>query len=427
MEPSLTLNTEMTIDTGENLPISSPPYSIPHARIQMAKDEVRDMLMAGIIVRSKSPWAAPLLLVHKKDGKMRPVIDFRRLNRLTVPDPYPMPRSEELIEELARARYITTLDLAKGYWQVPVAEASQEKTAFVTSFGKYQFRRMPFGLTGAPATFQRMMDTLLEDLPQTVVYIDDVAVHSVEWEDHLKQVDATLDRIEKAGLTLKPTKCHMGFFDCEYLGHKVGGGLIRPGAAKIQAIRDFVVPKRKKDVRSFLGLASYYRRYVPGFATIAAPLSDLTRTSEPDKTQWTSQTQEAFQKLKDALTSAPVLRGVDFSKEFTLQTDASNVGIGAVLSQQWESGDQPVAFFSRKLIPRERNWAAMDKECLAIVEGIRHFAFYLTGVPFTVVTDLQFLDSVRDNGGKRTRWTLLLQEFNFKVLHRAGEANGNAD
>ena len=189
--------------------------------------------------------------------------------------------------------------------------------------------------------------------------------------------------------------------------------------------------KKKKDVRSFLGLASYYRRFVPEFSTVASPLTDLTKNCNPDKVVWGTQEQQAFNNLKKCLTSQPILRGPDYDQQFILQTEASDVGIGAVLSQKDEDDmDRPVAYFSRKLLPREKNFAAVDKECLAIVDGIRHFAVYLTGVPFTVVTDhqcLKYLDSVKDAGGRRTRWTLLLQQFNFVVHHRAGTKNGNAD
>lgn len=346
LTPGHTKLTEMSIHTGDATPISTPPYSIPHSRKQTALKEVRDMLAAGIIEPSRSPWAAPMLLVQKKDGTLRPVVDYRKLNQVTSPDPYPMPRTEELIERIATATYITTLDLTKGYWQVPMAPESREKTAFVTPFGKYQFRRMPFGLTGAPACFQRMMDGLFEEVENTAVYIDDLAIHSTTWEEHLADVESALKAIQAAELTIKPPKCRMGFRECAFLGHKVGGGRVRPGTLKVQAIRDFEIPIKKKDVRSFLGLASYYRRFVPQFSTIATPLSDLTKNDQPDRVKWTPTTNKAFETLKASLTKEPVLRGPDFERPFVLQTDASDVGIGAVLSQVWEDDDQPVAYFS---------------------------------------------------------------------------------
>lgn len=195
LNPGCTSLAHMEILTGEATPISTPPYTIPHARRETAREEVRKMLQGGIIEASKSPWAAPMILVQKKDGSLRPVIDFRKLNRVTTPDPYPMPRTEELIEVLAQARYITTLDLTKGYWQVPVAPEAQEKTAFVTPWGKFQFKRMPFGLTGAPATFQRMVDGIFESCREsTLVYIDDIAIHNDNWEDHLRDVETALRR-----------------------------------------------------------------------------------------------------------------------------------------------------------------------------------------------------------------------------------------
>ena len=432
VETGTTATTSITIDTGEATPSSSPPYRIPQARLASAKQEVKEMLVAGVIVPSKSPWAAPMLLVPKKDGSVRPVIDFRKLNKVTVPDPFPMPRIEELIDQLATAKFITTLDLTKGYWQVPVHPASQEKTAFVTPFGKYHFTKMPFGLMGAPSTFQRLMNNLFGDANDHVsAYLDDIVIYSKTWEEHLTHLEEVLGKLEKEGLTLKAKKCQMGMKECLYLGHTVGNGKVLPEKAKVQAIQEFLTPKLKKHVRSFLGLAGYYRRFVAHFSTIAAPLSDLTKNDRPNKVKWEGGEEEAFNQLKQSLVSQPVLQGPQYDRPFFLQTDASDVGIGAVLSQKDEEGhDRPVAYYSRKLMPRECNFAAMDKECLAIVDGIKHFAVYLTGVPFTVVTDhqcLQYLDSVRDNGGRRTRWTVLLQEYNFVVQHRAGPLNGNAD
>ena len=427
--PGATTTTVITIDTGDARPICSPPYRLAHAQTPMVKKEMDQMLRAGIITTSKSPWASPLLMVAKKDGTLRPVIDYRKLNKITKPDPFPMPRIEDLIDDLASATYITTLDLTKGYWQVPVEETSRDKTAFVTPFGKYEFTVMPFGLMGAPATFQRMMNDIFGDASNHVAaYID--VIFSRNWEEHLLHVNDALTRIRQAGLTVKGKKCQMAMTECLFLGHIVGRGQVKPDSAKIAALREVRIPKRK-DVRSFLGLAGYYRRFVENFSTIATPLSDLTKIDRPDKVIWEPQHQEAFETLIERLSTNPILQGPDYSKEFVLHTDASNVGIGAVLSQLNEDGeDRPVAYFSRKLLPREKNFAAVDKGCLAIVDGIRHFQVYLTGVKFEVVTDhqcLKYLDSVKDAGGRRTRWALRLQPFRFSVRHKAGKTNGNAD
>lgn len=424
--------TEITINTGDAAPISTPPYRIAHSQLAAVKEEVQQMLEAGIIVPSKSAWAAPLLMVQKKDGTLRPVVDYRKLNKVTTPDPFPIPRIEDLIDQLSSARYISTLDLTKGYWQVPVAEESQEKTAFVTSFGKYHFKKMPFGLRGAPSVFQRMMNSLFGDVTDHVAaYIDDLVIFSRTFEEHLVHLQETLDRLRKAGLTVKARKCQLAMYECLFLAHLVGRGQVKPEDAKLSAIMEFRRPLKKKDVRAFLGLAGYYRRFVADFSSIATPLSNLTKDCQPDKVVWGSEEQTAFDKLKQSLTSSPVLQGPDYSRQFYLHTDASNVGIGAVLSQRTDLGeDLPVAYYSRKLLPREKNFATVDKECLAIVDGLKHFAVYLTGVKFTVVTDhqcLRYLDSVKDAGGRRTRWSLLLQPFNFDVQHRPGTANGNAD
>ncbi len=276
------------------------------------------------------------------------------------------------------------------------------------------------------------MNSIFGDAPDHVAaYLDDVVVFSSTWEEHLQHLDDALSRLQEAGLTVKAKKCQLAMKECLFLGHTVGRGQVKPDTAKISDLVDFKRPRTKKDVRSFLGLAGYYRRFVHNFAEMATPLTDLTRDCCPDKVKWEDHHQQSFQALISALSSDPVLRGPNYSIMFTLQTDASDRGIGAVLSQLDDEGhDRPVAFYSRKLLPREVNFAAVDKECLAIVDGIRHFQVYLTGVHFEVITDhkcLEWLDSVRDAGGRRTRWSLRLQPFDFTIRHRPGTANGNAD
>lgn len=343
-----------------------------------------------------------------------------------------MPRVEDVIDGLAGAEYISTLDLTKGYWQVAVSEESRAKTAFTTPFGKYEFLVMPFGLVGAPSTFQRLMNGMFGNLPHFVAtYLDDIVVFSPTWNDHLLHLQEVLTHFQKAGITLKPAKCHFANRECEFLGHLVGRGRVRPLLAKTSSIQEFATPKTKKDVRSFLGLGGYYRRFMPQYSTLAAPLTDLTKKELPEKVHWEEEHQQAFQALKDALTSAPVLQGPDYSREFTLQTDASDVGIGGVLCQTTEAdGDRPIAYFSRKLKDWEKHYAAVEKEYLAIVEAIRHFCVYLTGTHITVVMDhncLRFLDNMKDVGGRLTCWSLQLQPYDMAIQHRPGARNANAD
>lgn len=431
-KPGRTAEASISIQTGDASPLSSPPRRLPKARLQTVQEEVAELLREGLIEPSTSPWASPIVLVPKKDGTHRLCIDYRRLNEVTQADQFPMPRIEELIDGLAGATYISTIDLTKGYWQVPVAKDSIEKTAFTTPFGKYQFLVMPFGLVGAPSVFQRLMTNTFADSPHcTAAYMDDVVVFSETWHDHLIHLDQAIARLNKTGLSLKLEKCHFGMKECTYLGHQVGRGVVKPLQAKVDAIQAFMKPKKKKDVWAFLGLSGYYRKFVQNYATRAAPLTDLTRKENPDKVQWEECHQLALDDLKRALTLKPVLRGPDFSKEFLLHTDASNVGVGAVLSQLDEDGDdRPVAFYSKKLKKNEVNYAAVEKECLAIIEGIRHFEVYLTGVRFTVITDhncLKYLNSMKDIGGRLTRKSLQLQPYEFKIKHRPGDANGNAD
>ena len=324
------------------------------------------------------------------------------------------------------------MDLIRGYWQVPVAEKAREKTAFVTPFGLYQFRMMPFGLQGAPATFQRMMDQLLRGLEGfAAAYLDDLVIYSDSWEEHLLHIKKVFDRLREAGLTAKPRKCQFAMKQCIYLGHVVGNGVIRPEHSKVEAMMSFPVPQTKKQVRAFLGVTGYYRKFIPNFATVAAPLTDLIRKNRPNQVVWTSTCDKAFTELKKQLCSDPVLKSPDFDRAFILQTDASNRGVGAVLSQIDDNGEEhPVAYFSRKLLEREEKYSTIEKECLAIKLAIQAFRVYLLGKPFTIQTDhrsLEWLDRLKENNARLTRWSLALQPYKFTVQYRMGKANSNAD
>ena len=431
-KPGRTTLTEHKIETGSARPIRQQPYRLPHAYRDTVQKDLREMEEAGIITRSTSEWASPVVLVPKKDGTLRMCVDYRKVNDISEADAYPMPRIDELIDRLGGAKYISTLDLTRGYWQVPVAPSSQPITAFTTPFGLFQFTVMPFGLHGAPATFQRMMDQLLNGIGDySAAYLDDLVIYSDDWEKHLLHLRTVLGRLREAGLTAKPAKCQLGNNQCIYLGHSVGNGEIRPEATKIEAVENFPLPVTKKDVRAFLGLSGYYRRFIPDYATIALPLTDLTRKSAPNHVVWTNACDAAFRELKQRLTRAPVLKSPDFTKEFVLQTDASERGVGAVLSQRGSDGvEHPVGYFSRKLLPREARYATIEKECLAIKLGVQAFRVYLLGRTFVVQTDhrsLEWLNRLKENNARLTRWSLSLQPYKFTVVHRAGKDNANAD
>ena len=430
--PGRTTVVEHQVTTTGTRPVRLSPYRLPHAYRDLVHKEVQEMLDAGIIEPSSSEWVSPIVLVNKKDGTLRLCIDYRRLNAESQMDAYPMPRIDDLIDRLGKAKFITTLDLTRGYWQVPMASTSRHLTAFTTPFGLFQFKVMPFGLQGAPATFQRLMDRVLKGLESYVVaYIDDLVIHSRTWGEHLAQVRSVLQRLREAGLTAKPSKCQFGMAQCVYLGHIVDNGMVQPERSKLQGVEAFSTPKTKKEVRCFLGLTGYYRKFIPDYASIAASLTDLTRKTSPNQVVWNERCEASFKRLKDLLCSAPVLQSPDFERDFVLQTDASDVGVGAVLSQVDDTGaDHPVAYFSRKLLPREQKYSTIEKECLAIKLATQAFRLYLLGKPFIVQTDhqaLEWLDRLKENNAKLSRWSIALQPFKFQVRHRPGKDNSNAD
>ena len=322
---------EHVVNTGDQAPIRQPVRRMPFALREDVDRMVEEMLDQGVIRPSSSPWASPVVLVRKKDGGMRFCVDYRRLNHVTKLDEFPLPRIDDTLDLLAGAKYFTTLDLASGYWQVAMDPASIEKTAFTTYSGLYEFRKMPFGLVNAPATFQRLMEVVLSGLARgnCHVYLDDVLVFGRTIEEHNANLARVFGRIRGAGLRLKPKKCEFAQESVLYLGHVVSADGIQTDPEKLRAVNHYRTPMAVKPLRSFLGLAGYYRRFVPRFSKIASPLNALTRKGVPYV--WTPGCQRAFEKLKELLTSAPLLR---YPKPFILETDASGDGLGAVLAQR---------------------------------------------------------------------------------------------
>jgi hypothetical protein len=407
------------------------PYRIPEARREAVSSEVKYMLELGVIEESTSEWSSPIVLIPKPNGTWRFCNDFRKLNEVSKFDAYPMPRVDELFERLGKARYITTLDLTKGYWQIPLSQEAKEKTAFSTPEGLFQYVVMPFGLHGAPATFQRLMDLILRPhRDYAAAYLDDVVIFSSDWKSHLCKVQAVLDSISEAGLTINPEKCAVGLEEAKYLGYIIGRGLVKPQINKIEAIQNWPRPLTKKQVRAFLGIAGYYRRFVPNFASVAAPLTDLTKGGKSTMVKWNPEAEKAFQSLKAALSEQPVLVSPDFRKQFLVQTDASDTGLGAVLSQVVNGEEHPVMYLSRKLTPAEKNYAIVERECLAIKWAVESLKYYLLGREFVLVTDhapLAWMKQNKERNARVTRWFLSLQNFSFKVEHRPGKLQGNAD
>ena len=407
------------------------PYRVPEARRQAIKEEVEKMLRLGVIEESHSPWSSPIVLVPKPDGSLRFCNDFRKLNEVSKFDSYPMPRTDEMIERLGPARFISTLDLTKGYWQVPLTDRAKAKTAFATPQGLFQYTMMPFGVHGAPATFQRLMDRVLRPhQAYSSAYIDDIIVFSVTWDEHLQHLGAVLGALRQAGLTANAKKCQLGLTETNYLGHTIGRGCVKPQKKKLERIHDWPQPRTKKQVKSFLGLIAYYQKFIHNFSSIAAPLYEMTSKNLPNQLKWSEEAEQAFQRLKEALCTEPVLRAPDFNRPFLLHTDASGTGLGAVLAQDFGGEEHPIMYASRKLLKHERNYATIEKECLAIKWAIHHLRYYLWGREFKLVTDhapLRWLATSKDTNARVTRWFLQLQDYKFTVEHRPGKAIPHAD
>lgn len=398
---------------------------------QKIYDEVDSMLTGGVIEPSSSPWSSPIVLVKKASGGLRFCIDFRKVNEASEKDAYPLPRIDSILDKLREARFISTLDLKSGYWQVPLKKESRPITAFtVPGKGLFQFRVMPFGLHSAGATFQRLVDRIFgpELEPRVFAYLDDVVVISKTFEEHLELLKEVFGRLREADLRLNIEKCHFCKKELKYLGHLINEEGVQTDPEKVRAITEFPEPKAIKTLRSFLGLASWYRRFISNFAKITAPLTRLLRKDA--KWSWGVEQKSAFEKLKNCLTRAPALACPDFSVPFTLQVDASGEGLGAALTQVIGGKEIVISYASRLLSDGEKRFTVTELECLALVWSVKKFRPYIEGYKFIAVTDhqaLKWLMSMEKPSGRLARWIMELQQHQFEIKYRKGALNKVAD
>ena len=428
----------------DDVPVRQRHRRIPPSEYELVKEHINKLLEANIIRESSSPYASPIVLVRKKDGQLRLCVDYRQLNAKTRRDAFPLPRIEETLDSLSGACWFSTLDLASGYNQVPVKETDRPKTAFCTPFGLFEWNRMPFGLCNAPGTFQRLMQRIFgsQQGQSLLLYLDDIVVFSSNIVQHLERLDSVLERLHQEGLKVKLEKCSFLQPQVSYLGHVISGAGVATDPSKIDAVANWPRPTTISEIRSFLGFASYYRRFVEGFARVAAPLHRCVAklSGRPKREQgrvsvefWDEECQQSFNTLKEKLTSTPVLAYADFSLPFILEVDASHGGLGAVLSQEQAGQVRPVAYASRGLRPTERNmsnYSSMKLELLALKWAMADkFREYLLGHRCIVFTDnnpLSYLATAK-LGAVEQRWVAQLASFDFELRYRSGKSNRNAD
>lgn len=406
-------------------PIKQRYYPLSPALQKEVNLELENMLANDIIEPSSSPWSSPIVMIKKPDGHWRFCVDYRALNKVSLPDAYPLPYISSTLDKLRDARYLTTLDIKSAYWQIKVAPESRPLTAFtVPNRGLFQFKRMPFGIHSAPAVWQRLIDRVIGvDLEQYVfVYLDDVIVCTPTFELHVKILQEILSRITKAGLTVNRDKCNFCKSELRYLGYVVNASGLLVDPQKVEAILRIPAPKNVTEVRRIIGLASWYRRFVPNFSTITAPLTALTRKNK--QFVWDSDCEDALTKIKEHLVSAPVLACPNFDLPFVIQTDASDYGLGAILSQIQDGSEKVICYLSRSLNKAERSYSVTEKECLAVLFAVEKLRPYIEGTKFTVITDhysLKWLHQIKDPVGRIARWAIRLQQYDFDVIHRPGK------
>lgn len=415
-------------------PVNVKPYRLPQAVKQNINLHVEKLYNDNIIEESISPFNSPLLLVPKKsqnnEKAWRLVVDFRRLNDITEDDIFPLPNISDILDQLGKSNYFTTLDLESGYHQIPLKDSDRPKTAFSTELGHYQFTRMPQGLKGAPATFQRCMNSVLSGLNSVkcFVYLDDIVIYGYDLKNHNDRLVEVFEKFRLFNIKLKLSKCHFLKREISYLGHVISDSGLKPDPGKISAIVNFPKPKNQTQIKSFLGICGYYRRFIHNYAKIAEPLIALLRKNV--EFRWTVFCEESFNILKKLLSSPPILQFPDFGKTFYITTDASDIAIGSVLSQQVNDYDLPVAYASRVLNKHERNYSTIEKELLSIVWSVKRFRPYVYGRKFVIRTDhkpLIWLHNCSNPCSRLVHWRIDLSDYDYVIEYKSGVTNSNAD
>lgn len=425
--PTQTNATEHHIQLTDKKPVTCKPYRYSSEKLKIIEHEIKIMKEKGFVEPADTPYNSPIVVVPKKDGTSRLCIDYRKLNSITVAETPPQIRLQDALKNIGQARIFTTLDLRMGYWQVPMHPASRPYTAFTTPRGeKLQFKVMPFGLTNAPSRFQTMINTVLSGYLDEFcsAYLDDIIVYSNTWTDHLLHLSKVLERLEIYRLACAMPKCQFGRTQLDYLGHIISPDGNMPQPKSVDAITSAEPPTNRKQLKAFLGIVGWLREFIPRAAEISAPLTDLLGNQRPWK--WTSAAAEAFRILKEQAHNIQPLHRPDATLPFILQTDASKVGLGAVLYQQKGNQKQVIAYASAKLNPVEQRYHINEQECLSVIWGIKRYRHLLEDRPFTLRTDskaLTWLNTMKDSRAKLTRWALMLQEYKFTIEHCPGKEN----
>ena len=419
-----------SIDTGDEKPVRQQLRKTPLAHGQIIDDNVENLLRHGLIQPAREDWASNIVLTAKKDRSRRFCIDYRQLNSKTKRDLFPLPRIDACLDALSQAVWFSTLDFRSGYYQVGLRPEDARKTTFISRKGAWSWKVMPMGLSNAAATFQRLMNLILSGLTYEtcLVYLDDIIVYAPTLEAHMARLEAVFERIRQARLKLRPDKCHLLQKEVKFLGHVISAHGISMDPGKLDSVRSWPTPTKLRDVRAFVGLCSYYRRHIRDFSAIAQPLHALTKKNT--RFYWSSECEESFRTLKEALTSAPIIALPRDEGTSTLDTDASRNAIGAVLSQTQDGEERVVAYGSRLCSRAEANYCTTRQELHAVVFFVEQFKQYLLGRPFVIRTDhaaLKWLHRTPEPVGQQSRWLEQLAAYDFQIVHRPGVKHANAD